>query len=102
MPTAVVIHETGGPEVLKLEPVEVGRPMAGELRIRQTAIGVNFHDIYVRSGLYRTAPVGYIDQPAFINAAVLLETRRYFLEKYTNPMGFVYGLYAGSDQRFLV
>jgi NADPH:quinone reductase len=53
-PTAVVIHETGGPEVLKLEPVEIGRPKAGELRIRQTAIGVNFHDIYVRSGLYRT------------------------------------------------
>jgi NADPH2:quinone reductase len=54
MPTAVVIHGTGGPEVLKLEPVEVGRPKLGELRIRQTAIGVNFHDIYVRSGLYRT------------------------------------------------
>jgi NADPH2:quinone reductase len=53
-PTAVVIRETGGPEVLKLEPVEIGRPKAGELRIRQTAIGVNFHDIYVRSGLYRT------------------------------------------------
>jgi NADPH2:quinone reductase len=53
-PTAVVIHETGGPEVLKLEPVEIGRPKAGELRIRQTAIGVNFHDVYVRSGLYRT------------------------------------------------
>jgi NADPH:quinone reductase len=54
MPTAVVIHETGGPEVLRLEPVEVGCPQLGELRIRQTAIGVNFHDIYVRSGLYRT------------------------------------------------
>jgi NADPH2:quinone reductase len=37
-----------------MEPVTVNRPKAGELRIRQTAIGVNFHDIYVRSGLYRT------------------------------------------------
>ena len=54
MPIAVVMHETGGPEVLRMEPVAVGRPRAGELRIRQTAIGVNFHDIYVRSGLYRT------------------------------------------------
>ena len=54
MPIAVVMHETGGPEVLRVEPVAVGRPRAGELRIRQTAIGVNFHDIYVRSGLYRT------------------------------------------------
>ena len=54
MPIAVVMHETGGPEVLRMEPVAVGRPRAGELRLRQTAIGVNFHDIYVRSGLYRT------------------------------------------------
>jgi NADPH2:quinone reductase len=54
MPRAVVIHETGGPEVLKLESIEASPPQAGELRIRQTAIGVNFHDIYVRSGLYRT------------------------------------------------
>ena len=54
MPIAVVMHETGGPDVLRMEPIAVGRPRAGELRIRQTAIGVNFHDIYVRSGLYRT------------------------------------------------
>jgi NADPH2:quinone reductase len=48
------MHETGGPEVLRIEPIAVGRPKPGELRIRQTAIGVNFHDVYVRSGLYRT------------------------------------------------
>jgi NADPH2:quinone reductase len=54
MPLAVVMHETGGPEVLRMETVTVDHPKAGELRIRQTAIGVNFHDIYVRSGLYRT------------------------------------------------
>lgn len=54
MPTAIVIHETGGPEVLRAEQIELGRPQAGELRIRQTAIGVNFHDTYVRSGLYQT------------------------------------------------
>ena len=54
MAKAIIIHETGGPEVLKLEPVEVGHAKSGELRIRQTAIGVNFHDIYVRSGLYQT------------------------------------------------
>lgn len=54
MAEAIVIRETGGPEVLKLETVEVGRPAPGEIRIRQTAIGVNFHDVYVRSGLYQT------------------------------------------------
>lgn len=54
MATAIMLREHGGPEVLRPEPVEVGRPGPGELRLRQTAIGVNFHDCYVRSGLYRT------------------------------------------------
>ncbi len=54
MPTAIVLREHGGPEMLRLEPVDVAAPGPGELRIRQTAIGVNFHDLYVRSGFYRT------------------------------------------------
>lgn len=54
MAKAIILREHGGPEALKLEPIEVGAPAAGELQIRQTAIGVNFHDVYVRSGLYRT------------------------------------------------
>jgi NADPH2:quinone reductase len=51
---AIVIRDFGDPAVLRFTPVEVGPPGTGELRIRQTAIGVNFHDIYVRTGLYRT------------------------------------------------
>lgn len=54
MSQAIVVREYGGPEVLKLEPIEVGKPQKGELRIRQTCLGVNFHDIYVRSGQYKT------------------------------------------------
>jgi NADPH:quinone reductase len=54
---AIVLREYGGPEVLRSESIEVGRPGPGELRIRQTAVGVNFHDIYVRSGLYQTLPL---------------------------------------------
>jgi NADPH2:quinone reductase len=57
MATAIVLRETGGPDVLKSESVVVGKPGTGELRIRQTAIGVNFHDVYVRSGLYQTLPL---------------------------------------------
>jgi len=53
----IVLHETGGPEKLRWESVEVGAPGDGELRIRHTAIGVNFHDTYVRSGSYRTLPL---------------------------------------------
>src|SRR3546814_19033221 len=42
------------PENLKFEPVTVQAPLPGQIRLRQTAIGVNFHDTYVRSGLYQT------------------------------------------------
>jgi NADPH2:quinone reductase len=52
-----MLRAFGGPEVLRLESVEVPAPGPGELRIRQTAVGVNFHDCYVRSGLYRTLPL---------------------------------------------
>src|SRR3954452_9470888 len=48
----VRFHKTGGPEVLTLDDVDVGEPAAGEVRIRHTAIGVNFIDTYHRSGLY--------------------------------------------------
>ena len=54
MPKAIVIHEFGKSDVMALEDIELAEPKAGEIRIRQTAIGVNFHDIYVRSGLYHT------------------------------------------------
>jgi NADPH2:quinone reductase len=57
MAEAIMLREHGGPEVLRLEAVAVGRPGPGELRLRQTAVGVNFHDCYVRSGLYRTLPL---------------------------------------------
>ncbi|MGL4289377.1 MAG: quinone oxidoreductase family protein [Phreatobacter sp.] len=52
MPKAIRIHETGGAEVLRFEDVEVGEPGEGQVRIRQTAVGLNYIDIYQRSGLY--------------------------------------------------
>ncbi len=45
-------HETGGPEVLRWEDVELGEPGEGQARVRHTAVGVNFIDTYHRSGLY--------------------------------------------------
>jgi NADPH:quinone reductase len=57
MDRAVIIKSAGGPEVLKSEPVTVGEPGDGQVRLRHTAIGVNFHDCYVRSGLYSTLPL---------------------------------------------
>jgi NADPH2:quinone reductase len=55
MTHAVRIHQTGGPEALVYEEVALGDPGAGEVRLRQTAIGLNFIDTYHRSGLYPVA-----------------------------------------------
>ncbi len=54
MAKAIILKNYGSSGVLKLEEVDVGCPGPQEILIRQTAIGVHFHDIYVRSGLYKT------------------------------------------------
>ncbi|ARU06569.1 quinone oxidoreductase [Comamonas serinivorans] len=53
-PHAIVLREFGDPAVLRAEPIALAPPGPGEVRVRHTAIGVNFHDVYVRSGLYKT------------------------------------------------
>ena len=55
MPHAIRIHQTGGPEVLQWEEVEVGDPGPGQVRLRQEAAGLNFIDVYHRTGLYKQA-----------------------------------------------
>ncbi len=52
MVKAVRIHETGGPEVLKVEDIEVAAPGESEIQISQSACGLNYIDTYLRSGLY--------------------------------------------------
>ena len=52
MPKAIKMYETGGPEVLRFEAYDPGPPGDGEARVRHEAIGVNFIDIYHRTGLY--------------------------------------------------
>jgi NADPH2:quinone reductase len=52
MAKAIRFHSQGGPEVLQLDDIQVGDPGPGQVRIRHTAIGVNFVDTYQRSGLY--------------------------------------------------
>lgn len=52
MVMGIRIHATGGPEVLRWEDLEVGRPGAGQVRLRHTAVGLNFIDTYHRTGLY--------------------------------------------------
>jgi NADPH:quinone reductase len=52
MPHAIRIHQTGGPEVLTWEDVEVRRPGRGEARLSQAAVGLNYIDVYHRTGYY--------------------------------------------------
>jgi len=55
MPHAIRIHANGGPEVMRWEEITVGDPGPGEVRVRHTAVGVNYIDTYQRSGLYKVA-----------------------------------------------
>ncbi|MCY4452585.1 MAG: quinone oxidoreductase [Immundisolibacterales bacterium] len=52
MPHAIQVHETGGPDVMRLEEVSTGDPGPGEARIRHAAVGLNYIDVYFRMGLY--------------------------------------------------
>lgn len=55
MVKAIRLHETGGPEVLRLEDVEVGEPGPGQARVRHSYIALNFIDVYFRTGRYPLA-----------------------------------------------
>ena len=71
MAQAIRFHQTGGPEVLKWENVDVSKPGPGEVRVRNTAIGVNFIDTYQRSGLYQLPlPSGLGSEAAGVVEAV--------------------------------
>ncbi|RIK85986.1 MAG: quinone oxidoreductase [Hyphomicrobiales bacterium] len=72
MVKAIRIHEHGGPEVLRYEEVDPGRPGRGEVLVRHTAIGLNFIDTYFRSGLY-TPPAGLPFTPGGEAAGVVIE-----------------------------
>jgi NADPH2:quinone reductase len=52
MPIVIRFHQTGGPEVLRVEDLPPGSPGPGQVRLRHTAVGVNFIDTYHRTGLY--------------------------------------------------
>jgi NADPH2:quinone reductase len=52
MSHVIRIHQPGGPEVLKWEDLEVGAPESGQVRLKQTAVGLNYIDVYHRTGLY--------------------------------------------------
>jgi NADPH2:quinone reductase len=60
MTNAIVLHEVGGPEQLRFEAVPDPVPRPGQARIRQSAIGLNFIDVYLRTGLYKAPAFPFI------------------------------------------
>ncbi|MHA1527472.1 MAG: quinone oxidoreductase family protein [Alphaproteobacteria bacterium] len=74
MPKAAVIHAKGGPDVFRYQEVEVGEPGPGEVRLRHTAIGVNYADTYHRGGVSHPWPVG--DPPVIVGFEATGEVTR--------------------------
>jgi NADPH2:quinone reductase len=64
MPIAIRFHEHGGPEVLRVEELDPGKPGAHEVQVRHTAIGVNYIDVYDRTGLYPSKLPGGLGREA--------------------------------------
>ncbi len=60
MTHAIRVHAYGGPEALQWDEVEVGAPGPGEVRIRQTAVGLNYIDVYQRTGFYPQASLPFV------------------------------------------
>ena len=91
MPHAIRIYETGGPEKMRWEEVQVGNPGPGEVRVRSTAVGLNFVDTYHRSGLYPLAlPLTLGMEGAGVVEAVGPKVREFKVGDrvaYANPIG---------------
>ena len=64
MAKAIVLHRAGGPDELRYEDVEVPPPAAGEVQVRHSAVGLNFIDVYDRTGLYPMALPGVLGREA--------------------------------------
>jgi NADPH2:quinone reductase len=102
MAKAIRFHQPGGPEVLRLEQVEVGAPGAGQVRLRHEAIGLNYADTYFRNGTYAVPlPSGLGVEAAGVVESVgpgVTNVRAGDVVAYT---GFLNTLGAYSDERLV-
>ena len=93
---AIRIHRFGGPEVLQWEAVDLPEPAAGEVTIRQTAVGLNFIDTYHRSGLYPlTLPAGIGTEAAGVVVALGAGVTGFAVGERVAYTGLPPGAYAG-------
>ncbi len=93
MTKAVRIHEAGGPEVLQYEDVDIGDVGPGEVRLKHTAIGLNFIDVYQRSGMY---PIGDLPKTLGMEAAGVIEEAGADVEGFAAGDRVAYAMGLGS------
>ncbi|MBY4770796.1 quinone oxidoreductase family protein [Burkholderia ambifaria] len=102
MAHAVRFHETGGPDVLRWEEVDVGDPGPGQVRLRHAAVGLNFADTYFRSGLYPVAlPAGIGVEAAGVVEAVGPDVTNVAVGDRVTYTGFLNTLGAYSTERLI-
>ncbi|WP_175784486.1 quinone oxidoreductase family protein [Burkholderia ambifaria] len=102
MAHAVRFHETGGPDVLRWEEVDVGDPGPGQVRLRHEAVGLNFADTYFRSGLYPVAlPAGIGVEAAGVVEAVGPGVTNVAVGEHVTYTGFLNTLGAYSTERLI-
>ena len=102
MAKIVRMTETGGPEVLRLEEVEVGDPGPGQVRIRHVAVGLNYADTYFRNGTYAVPlPSGMGVEAAGVIQAVGEGVRNVAVGDRVTYTGFLNTLGAYSSERIM-
>src|SRR5688572_23868674 len=102
MAHAVRFHEAGGPEVLRYEPVEVGEPGPGQVRLRHVAVGLNYADTYFRNGTYPIPlPAGLGVEAAGVVQAVGAGVDQVQVGDRVTYTGFVNTLGAYSTERLV-
>jgi len=102
MASAVRFYETGGPEVLRYETVEVGEPGPGQVRLRHQAVGLNFADTYFRTGLYPVPlPAGMGVEGAGVVEAVGPDVSNLAVGDRVTYTGFLNTLGAYSTERLV-
>lgn len=102
MAKAIRMHQTGGPEVLRLEDVTVGDPGPGQVRLRHEAVGLNFADTYFRTGMYPVPlPAGMGVEAAGVVEAVGEGVTNVSVGDRVTYTGFVNTLGAYSTERLI-
>ncbi|WP_174908161.1 quinone oxidoreductase family protein [Burkholderia diffusa] len=102
MARVVKFYETGGPDVLRFEDVEVGEPGPGEVRVRHVAVGLNFADTYFRGGTYTVPlPSGLGNEAAGVVDAVGAGVTHLAVGDRVTYTGFINTLGAYSTERLI-